>query len=366
MTTHFEESLQRNIDRIRDKVSEMAALCEDNLRASLKAVTENSRQLAYSVILRDQRIDELEKELDRLCLEFLLRQQPVAGPLRLVYVTIKMNRELERIGDYAESIARQVLKLGELGVHAPSDRSVEVANISIPMFHDAIRAFIEQDCALARKTMGQANEADALRNTINAELLQWCRDHVIPPEALTALMTIVRRLERLADQAQNICEDVVYMCTGEYSKHKGAEAYRILFVDEHDACRSQLAQGIGNAMGQSKFVFSSAGLQPEPVDPMTVTFLREKGIDISRATSKSIDQVPNLEHYQIIVVLAKEAKSAFSPPPAKTVLFDWSIKDPSQTRGDTEKVRAAYDAAFQSIQNHVRDLVEAILADKIE
>src|ERR1041385_5654132 len=107
----LEESLQRDVDRIRAKVTLMAALAERALRDCVSAIRENNRQLAYSIILRDQRIDELEKEIDRLCLEFLVRQQPVAGPLRFVYATIKINLELERVGDYAESIACQVIKL---------------------------------------------------------------------------------------------------------------------------------------------------------------------------------------------------------------------------------------------------------------
>src|SRR6185369_12974081 len=93
-----------------EKVSEMGGLAEQALRDCLSALRNRNRQLAYTVILRDSRIDELEKEVDRLCLEFLVRQQPVAGPLRFAYSTIRINLELERVGDYAESIARQVLK----------------------------------------------------------------------------------------------------------------------------------------------------------------------------------------------------------------------------------------------------------------
>ena len=106
MSTHFEATLQRDISLIRSKIAEMSALDQQALKRSLDALINNNRQEAYSVILRDQRIDELEKEIDRLCLEFLVRQQPVAGPLRFAYVTIKINQELERIGDYCESVAR--------------------------------------------------------------------------------------------------------------------------------------------------------------------------------------------------------------------------------------------------------------------
>src|SRR5438046_8005343 len=104
MVTHLEESLQRDIDFIRGKVQEMAARDEQALNTCLAALQQSNRQLAYSVILRDRHIDELEKEIDRLCLEFIVRQQPGAGHLRFVYATIKINAELARIGDSAESI----------------------------------------------------------------------------------------------------------------------------------------------------------------------------------------------------------------------------------------------------------------------
>ena len=86
---HLEESLQRDIDRIRTKVAEMAGLTEQALKASVQALTERSRPFAYSVILRDQFIDELETELNQLCLEFLARHQPVAGHLRFVFAAIQ-------------------------------------------------------------------------------------------------------------------------------------------------------------------------------------------------------------------------------------------------------------------------------------
>src|SRR5215470_3223950 len=138
MNTHYEETLQRDIDRIRRKVTDMAGLAERALRSCLQALSDRNRQLAYSVILRDQRIDELEKEIDRLCLEFIVRQQPVAGTLRFAYATIKINLELERVGDYAESMARSVLNLSDMDAQFPLEAFVQIAELAIPMLHDAV------------------------------------------------------------------------------------------------------------------------------------------------------------------------------------------------------------------------------------
>ncbi|HEY0713565.1 MAG TPA: phosphate signaling complex protein PhoU [Polyangia bacterium] len=363
---HYEETLQRDIERIRAKVRQMAGLAENSLRSCLRALIEKNRSLAYSVIVRDQRIDELEKEIDRLCLEFIVRQQPVAGTLRFAYAAIKINSELERVGDYAESMARQILMLSSMDFDFPRERFTEIAQSATPMLHVAIEAFVTQDVALAKKAMDVEETVDRLRHVLNAELVQLQHQGKLPLNALSPLMTIVNRFERVADQAKSICQEVMYMCTGEYHKHTGSDVFRLLFVDEHNSCRSQMAEAIGNSLGQSKFIFASAGLDRKPIDPRTLEFLREKGLDSSRQSSKAIDQIPHLDHYQIIVALAKEAERVFPPPPTKAVCLDWSLRDPSKVEGTSEEIRLAYQQAFDYLHAHIQDLVEAVLGDAID
>ncbi|MFZ5891876.1 MAG: phosphate signaling complex protein PhoU [Myxococcota bacterium] len=362
--THFEETLQRDVERIRAKVREMAALAEGSLQSCMATLVQRNRQVAYSVILRDQRIDELDKEIDRLCLEFIVRQQPVAGVLRFVYATIKINSELERVGDYAESMARQALALLALDVEVPLDRVQEIANKAIPMLHGAVEAFVSQDADLARKTMETEEVVDRLRHELSQHLIHLIQTKSMPLEALTPLVNIVNRLERVADQAKSICQETLYMCTGEYMKHAGSEMFRLLFVDESNACVSQMAEALGGIQQHGKFVFTSAGLERKPVDPATVLFLRDKGIDISRSVSKAVDQIPHLDHYQIIVALTKEAQRVFPPPPTKAVCLDWSLPDPSKVTGTPEEVRAAYEETYKFLKAHIRDLVQAILGDQ--
>jgi phosphate transport system protein len=361
--THYEEHLQRDINLIRSRIQAMADLADRALRDSLAALEQRNLTLAYSVILRDQHIDEMEKELDRLCLEFLVRQQPVAGHLRFAYATIKINLELERIGDYAESIARQVLKTSAWHDKLPIADFSQLANVSIPMLRRAVKAFLEQDAKSATEAMVDEDVADALRNKIDSELLQLQQQGTIPLAALTPLQTIARRFERVADQAKNICEETLYMCTGEFMRHKGAEVLRILFVDENNSCRSQIAEGIANALNQSGFVFASAGLEARALDWRTVEFLKEKNIDISQHKPKSVNQIPNLDHYHVIIALAKSAKKVFPPPPTKTVGLDWNVEDPSRLPGSLADVRSVYEETFQYINTHVKELVQALVED---
>jgi phosphate transport system protein len=357
--------LERDVGRLRDKVAEMCDLVDKALRDCVKALVEGNRQLAYAVILRDDLIDEKEKELDRLCLEFLVRQQPVAGLLRLAYSTIKINQELEQVGDYAENIARQSLKLGELPPQVSKERFVEIADLSINMLRDAIQAFIRQDAELARTTMAVEETVDLLKSKLNTDIVELFRQEKIPFEALRPLTTIARRLERVTDRGRNICLEVLYMCTGEYAKHEGSDVFRVLFVDHHNACRSQMAEAIANALNQPLFIFSSAGLEPTALDPQAVRFMKEKGYDISRMAPKGIFQVPHLDHYQVVVGLAPEVQRAFPRLPHKVVFLDWTGTDPSHVEGTPEEVHAAFEAAYEFMAAHVRDLVEAILGIKV-
>jgi phosphate transport system protein len=367
MPTKLEQSLERDIERIREQVLEMAALAEGSLRDCVRALLDGNRQLAYAVILRDQYIDEKEKAIDRLCLEFLVRQQPVGAHLRLAYSTIKINLELERVGDYAESVARQLLRLSTLPEpsEALRERIVEMADLAIPMIHDAIQAFVRQDPELARKVIATEPAVDALLSRLAADVVAALRADQISPEMVEPLVTIGRRFERVADQARNVCMETIYMCTGEYAKHPGAETFRVLFVGEHNACRSQMAEAIAVSLGQPKFVFSSAGLDPLAIDPRALQFMKEKGLDTSRLAPKTIYQIPNLDYYQIIVGVAKEAQQAFPRSPRKTVYVDWSIDDPCAVKGSAENVRASFEATYEFLSNHVRDLVEAVLGVRL-
>jgi protein-tyrosine-phosphatase len=176
-------------------------------------------------------------------------------------------------------------------------------------------------------------------------------------------MTVARRLERVSDQAKNLCEDVLYICTGEFSKHKGAEEFRILFLDANNACLSQMAEGIVNALHLPQFRVSSAGVTPQSVEAATVKFMAGKGIDISKQTSKSLEQVPGWEHCQVIVTLSASTREALPAPSSKTIFFSWSIDDPSRVDGSDVARQAAFESAYQSLASHVRELVGAILQE---
>jgi phosphate transport system protein len=340
----------------------MASLDELALNRAFKAFVSRDRQLAYAVILCDQDVDALETELDRMCLEFIIRHQPAASHLRFVYSASKIVNELERVGDYAESIARQVLFLSSMQFDVPLDLFSEMANLAVPMLHNSVRAFIDKNPDLARATMAIEPRVNQVRDTLSAELVAWREQGRLPLDALPPLINVARRFERVSDQATNICEEALYFATGEYLRHLPREGFRVLFVDETHGCLSRMAEVIGNRLGSARFTFASAGLAPGPVDPQTIRYLADKGVDVTIHPSHAVEDIPNLEQVQVIVSLCKGGERALPQRPAKkTVGLDWVVPDPSKALGAPGDVRAAYDRAFESLTNHLTDLVQAIL-----
>ncbi len=341
----------------------MVALDERALTRAFEAFLTRDRQLAYSVILRDQDVDALETELDRLCVEFIIRHQPAAANLRFVYSASKVAGQLERVGDYAESIARQIVLMSHLPYEIPKDHFHEIANLAIPMLHNAVQAFVDKNPDLARTTMASEPRVNQVRDDLSDELMQWREEGRLPLEALPPLMTVARRFERVSDQATNICEEALYFATGEYLRHLPREGFRVLFVDDANGCLSRIAEVVANALGAKRFCFSSAGLTAGAADPRTVWFLSEKGFDISHQPPRSLAQALQKENYQIMVALSKDAEKAFPQRPTKVLGLQWVVPDPSKAQGTPEEIRAEYERAYQSLSHHVRDLVHAIIGD---
>jgi phosphate transport system protein len=355
-----EAALQRDLDRITSTISTMAALDERALLDCMTALQDRNRSLAYAVIIRDQNIDALEKELDRLCLEFLVRQQPAGKPLRLAYSAIKINTELERVGDYAESIAHQTTKLCALDVSLPIERFRQIADLVIPMLRDAIRAFVTADAALAAATMPMESTVDSLKGQMRRDLVQLYKDNRLPFEALDPCLLITRRLERVSDQARNICKETLYLCTGEYAKHQGSDTFRLLFLDQHNAGASLMAEAIAESLHPPRFTFCSAGLDPKPAPPAVLAFMREQGLDLSRRPPKSLTEVPHLDLYHVVVVLAPEVKQVFPRLPHKVVFLDWPVTDPATIQTSPADIRSACETTFATLTSQIRDLVRAI------
>ncbi len=214
--------LQRETDRLKRKVLALGALVEDNLRLAFQAIELRDAAKARKVIETDVLIDQDEVEIEEECLKILALYQPVAGDLRFVAAVIKINSELERIGDLAENIAKRALQLlDEPAVTPPHTVSV-MADRTGTILERALDALVRQDAVTAREVLVADVEIDDLYKQLLDELKTLLRDKEQLDERLEAvvlLFSVARYLERLADHATNIAEDVLYMVEGEIQRH---------------------------------------------------------------------------------------------------------------------------------------------------
>jgi phosphate transport system protein len=212
--------LQREIDKLKRKILGLGALVEDDLRLAFQAIEERDAIKAQHVIATDLRIDDQEVEVEEECLKILALYQPVAGDLRFLVAVIKINSELERIGDLASNIAERALELTqEHPVPVPPCFTV-MADRTGTILEKALDALVRQDAATARCVLGADDEVDTLYRELIEELKDSIRADIDHLDSLVLLFRVARYLERLADHATNIAEDVLYMVEGEIHRHQ--------------------------------------------------------------------------------------------------------------------------------------------------
>ncbi len=204
---------------LRSSLMDMAASVEELLRTAMEALRERSVEKARSVVFGDREVDALELELDDASINLLARHQPVARDLRLIATTMRVSNDLERIGDHAVNIAEVVLSLEGKSLPGRFRELDEMARIAQGMLGDALNAFVRRDGALAREVCRRDDQVDSLLDTLFRILLTHMMEDPRNIGVAMSLILVSRNLERVADLATNIAEDVVYMVEGQTIKH---------------------------------------------------------------------------------------------------------------------------------------------------
>lgn len=214
------DKFHREVEDLIAGLLRLAALAEEALTRSLKALSDRNPDLARKVIQGDKVINDLEEELDSECVRIIALYQPVAIDLRQVMAADHLIVELERIGDLAVNIAEEVLNLEQLPPLELHRDLFRMSRTVQAMIRDSLHAFINQDAVLAREVCRQDDEVDYLNRVLVQEFLELMSQS---REALTAgliQINVARQLERVGDHATNIAEQVVYMVEGESIRHR--------------------------------------------------------------------------------------------------------------------------------------------------
>ena len=215
--------LQKELKKLKKRILSLGTMAEERVRMAIQAVQTRDATLAMKIIDADNEIDESEVEVEEECLKLLALHQPVAVDLRFLTAVIKINNDLERIGDQAVNIAERVVTIAKRPpVKVPFDYQI-MAEKTEAMLRESLDALVNLDADLAHKVCLKDDEVDDMNREIYDKVKEAIRSQPERVGYLINLLLVSRHLERIADLATNIAEEVIYMVEGEISRHKMKE-----------------------------------------------------------------------------------------------------------------------------------------------
>lgn len=211
--------LQRAIEGLKKGLLSLCAMVEEQVQRALRALLERDVELARQVEQRDMEIDQREVEVEEECLKTLALHQPVAGDLRFIVAALKINNDLERIGDLAVNVARKAASFSpQTSMEIPFNLA-GMGEKTQEMLRDSLDSLVNLDPKLANSVCARDDEVDQMKRAIRIraeEMMRKDPDRVSP---LLTLLAVSRNLERIADHATNIAEEVIYMVEGKIIRH---------------------------------------------------------------------------------------------------------------------------------------------------
>lgn len=205
---------------LKEKLLTMSSLAASSVQNAVKALVERNDDLARQVEQTDDQLDALEVELDELAI-VLLSRGPVASDLRMITVAMKITHDLERVGDEATTIARRAVDLNKEPQLKPYVDIPRMATMALEMLNDGLEAFVSRDTARARAVLPRDKDVDALHKQLQRELITYMMEQPATITRCLHLMQISKRIERIADHATNIAEEVVFLYEGRDIRHTG-------------------------------------------------------------------------------------------------------------------------------------------------
>lgn len=197
----------------------MGGLVEKQIADAMRALVDRDVEVARQAIERDQRVDQLEIELDEACIRILALHQPAARDLRLVTTALKISTDLERIGDQAENICERAIELAAEPRLKPYVDLPRMGELAQKMVRECLDAYVREDAELALRVCHEDDEMDALTDQVSRELVTYMAENPAAIARAMRLSFIAKYLERIGDHATNIAEMVVYMVTGKSIRH---------------------------------------------------------------------------------------------------------------------------------------------------
>jgi phosphate transport system protein len=219
MDRHF----QKELEKLKESLLKMAGLVEEAINDSVQALVQRNSDLVAKTMELENRINAMDLEIEEMCLKLLALRQPMATDLRFITSAMKINTDLERMGDQAVNIAERATSLNQEPPLKPYIDIPRMAEIAQTMVRDVLDSFVKRDSKLARSVLERDDLVDGLNNQVFRELLTFMISDPATILRSAHLMIVCRCLERIADHATNIAEDVIFMVDARVVKHHAEE-----------------------------------------------------------------------------------------------------------------------------------------------
>ncbi|MCC6665242.1 MAG: phosphate signaling complex protein PhoU [Polyangiaceae bacterium] len=216
---HTDREYEAELETLKEKLLLMGARTEELISQAMRAFAERDADSAKLTMRIDRQVDQLELDIDQLCLKILARRQPVASDLRLITTTMKLVTDLERIGDLGVNVCERVIELSAEPPLPATQSVTRIAEAALAMLHDALDAFVAGNTELAEEVIERDGQVDSYYAQLFPELLQLMMKDSGSVFRATRLQSIAKYLERIADHATNIAEMVVFMVRGKDVRH---------------------------------------------------------------------------------------------------------------------------------------------------
>lgn len=357
--SHYEARLEHDLGEVQATVASLGRRVEQALRSAMQALLQADKDLAYRTILEDNPINRDSRALDRRCHAFIARHLPSAGHLRYISSVIRLNIGLERIGDYAVTISREAAWLPAPPQGTIREGIRQMSDEAIHMLNEAMKGFNEQNADLAEGTKRMAAEVDRTFATAFSHLVEAGQADAIPTKGLLASLAILSTLDRVSDQAKNICEDTLFAVTGEMKKTK---RFKVLFLDHGNGSLSHMARAIAQKRFPESGYYTCAGVDaPDALAPGYVRFMENHGFDMAGSTPLPYNLLPEeLLQYHVIVALNHPVQRLVREVPFHTIALRWDVPPPSSPGAGPEEQAARYLDIYRHLATLVSDLMHTL------
>lgn len=356
--SHLEQRLENDLQNLRSKILEQASKVQTGVNDAVHALQTGNNKLAYTTILNDYPINRTMREIDRLCHKFIAVHLPSGTHLRLLSSIIRINIELERMGDYAVTIAREAVQLSSPPEGTMGREIERLAGETLLMLKQSIKAFEELNPELAKSTILMTGSMEYNLDTVYQEITRNTQEQ--KAKDILALFVIFTQLKRVADQAKNLCEDTIFTATGQ---QKSPKVFNILFIDEDNSSLSQLAEAIARKNYPDICNYRSAGrTAAAEVSPELVNFLDSRGDDTSHLTCSSLADLTQQEiaDQHVIVSLQGEFSSYLDSIPFHTSILEWDINQESDVNAQQDM-----EVLYRTLALQIKDLLELLRGDEV-